>query len=105
MVQAHTLVPLAMIVYDRRGQELKHVDWATGLYERPTGEHFTGGQRDPFWSWTHIQSHDVQDDHLTIAQQVGEVTGDGVHRTRVNDPAIYDLYCSVNALHRYEPPQ
>ncbi len=63
------------------------------------------GLGDPFWSWTHIQSHDVQDDHLTIAQQVGEVTGDGVHRTRVNDPAIYDLYCSVNALHRYEPPQ
>lgn len=102
---ARTLAPLAMIVYDRRGEELKHVDWGTALYERPTRERFAinGGQ--PLWSWTHIHSQDVKDNQISIAQQVQEVSGEGVHKARFNDPSIYDLYCSVNALHRYEPPQ
>ncbi len=95
---ARTLVPLEMVVYDRRGNAIKHVDWATARYQLSTGEVFADDDGRPFWSWTSVHSHDIQDDHITIAQQVRQVEGEGIHR-------IYDLYCSVNALHRYEPPQ
>lgn len=93
---ARTLLPLAMVSYDRRGQMFRYFDGSFSLYQDGAARISDGGQ--PYWSWSAIHAFNVQTGRMTRIEQVREVPGG--HRMRVNDPDIYDRYLTVEALQR-----
>lgn len=93
---ARTLLPFAMVSYDRRGEPFRFFDGAYALYEAGAARVMDG--RHPYWSWTHIHAHEVQTGRVTRIEQVASAGG---HRMRVNDPAAYDAYLTESALRRF----
>lgn len=93
---ARTLLPIAMVSYDRRGEVYRSFDGAFSLYERD-GQSFADGAH-PYWSWTHLHAHDTQTGRMTRIEQVKAIAGG--HSSRANDPAIYDRYLTQQALQR-----
>lgn len=93
---ARTLLPVAMMSFDRRGQPYKSFDGAYGLYEH--GEkRFMDGEH-PYWSWGHVHAFDIQTGRMTRLEQVRAISGG--HATAVNDAGIYDEYLTQAALMR-----
>lgn len=93
---ARTLLPIAMVSYDRRGEPYRSFDGAYGLYEAP-GKAFMDGAH-PYWSWAHVHVFDIQTGRMTRLEQVRTIAGG--HATSVNDARIYDRYLTSNALMR-----
>lgn len=93
---ARTLLPLAMISYDRNGEPYRFFDGAYGVYEDAGGRVMDG--RHPYWSWTTVHAYNVQTGRMTRLEQVREVAGG--HRMRVNDPSIHERYLTLGALRR-----
>ncbi len=93
---ARTLLPVAMVSYDRRGDVFRSFDGAYALYEAGDQRVMDGAH--PYWSWGHVHAFDVQTGRMTRLEQVKSVGGG--HRTLVNDPEIYERYLTKNALIR-----
>lgn len=93
---ARTMLPIAMVSYDRRGDVFRSFDGAYGLYEAGDNRVMDGAH--PYWSWGHVHAYDIQTGRLTRLEQVREVGGG--HRTLVNDEGIYERYLTKNALKR-----
>lgn len=95
---ARTLVMLTMVAYDRRGEIYKQYEVQTSLYETSDGTKFSGGGQDPFWSWTGVHFHEIQSDKVTLMDHAKTLPGGFTER--VNDPNIYDEFCTQSALRR-----
>jgi hypothetical protein len=93
---ARTMLPIAMVSYDRRGEVYRSFDGAYALYEAD-GKSFMDGKH-PYWSWTHVHAFDIQTNRMTRLEQVKAITGG--HASRANDPGIYERYLTNNALMR-----
>jgi hypothetical protein len=93
---ARTLLPIAMVSYDRRGEVYRSFDGAFALYESD-GKSVRDGAH-PYWSWGHLHAFDIQTGRMTRIEQVRSVAGG--HSMRVNDPAIYERYLTTGALMR-----
>ena len=91
---ARTMLPIAMVSYDRRGQPYRSFDGAYSLYD-VDGKSFRDGAH-PYWSWTHVHAHDIQTNRMTRLEQVRGISGG--HLSRANDPGIYDRYLTNSAL-------
>jgi len=95
-VDARTLLPIAMVTYDRRGEPFHSFDGAFALYTSEKRRVMDGAH--PYWSWSHVHAFDIQTGRMTRLEQVQAIS-DG-HTTSVNDPAIYDRYLTTGALMR-----
>lgn len=93
---ARTLLPLAMISYDRRGQMFRFFDGSFSLYD--DGKKRVMDGENPYWSWSAVHAYNVQTNRMTRIEQVREIAGG--HSMRVNDPNVFDIYLTVNALQR-----
>jgi hypothetical protein len=91
-----TLLPIAMVSYDRRGEIYRSFDGAYALYEQG-GKSFMDGAH-PYWSWTHLHCFDSQTGRMTRLEQVRTVSGG--HATSVNQQSTYDRYLTSSALMR-----
>ena len=89
--------PVAMLIFDRKGNVLKNYQNITTVYQMPDGNKWpaTG---DPYWSWTQSASHDVNTDAISIVQQVAEI--EGGFKVRVDDPDVYEQFCTIQAVRR-----
>ena len=94
---ARTLTPLTMVSYDRRGEPWKQWEGSFDTYQKASGEVWPNAQ-EPYWSWTHVHSHDIQSDYISILQQVKGI--DGGYDCRVDDPGVYDAFCTQAAIRR-----
>lgn len=93
---ARTLLPIAMVSYDRRGDVFRSFDGAYGLYESAEAKVMDGAH--PYWSWAHVHAFDIQAGRMTRIEQVCRISsGDTM---RVNDDGIYDKYLTRSALGR-----
>lgn len=93
---ARTLLPLAMVSYDRRGQPFRFFDGAYGVYDDGRGRVMDG--RTPYWSWATVHAHNVQTNRITRIEQVRQVPGG--HSMKVNDPSVFENYLTVAAMQR-----
>lgn len=93
---ARTLVPLAMVSYDRRGQPFRFFDGAYSAYD--DGSQRVPDGKEPYWSWTTFHAFNIQTGRMTRVEQVKSIAGG--HRMLVNDPAIYERYLTLEALQR-----
>ncbi len=91
---ARTLLPVAMVSFDRRGEPYRSFDGTYALYEAD-GHAFLDGKH-PYWSWAHVHVFDIQTGNMTRLEQVRTISGG--HATRVNDAGIYDKYLTNAAL-------
>ncbi|NQV20775.1 MAG: DUF1329 domain-containing protein, partial [Rhodospirillales bacterium] len=96
-IDARTLYPMAMLMFDRQGEMLKQYEHGTGMYELSNGTQWpkTGT---PYWSWSFSNTHNIQTDSLSTSHQVHEV--DGGYTTRVDDPTVYENFCTIPAVRR-----
>lgn len=88
----------AMVGFDRHGETWKVLEGGGGDYDNKKGRVFTDDDGNPYISWTYFHSHDVQSDNISTIQQVSEI--DGGHKVRINDPAVYENFCTVSAIRR-----
>ncbi len=95
---ARTLNPLTMITYDRQGKEWQQWEGGFDFYERKPGMKWIEGVPEKFWEWTHVHAYDMQSHRMQHFQVVQEITG-GFHTT-LNDPKLFDEFCSMSALRR-----
>lgn len=93
---ARTLLPLAMVSYDRPGQPFRFFDGAYSVYDDGRARVMDG--KHPYWSWSTAHAYNVQTSRMTRIEQVREVSGG--HAMKVNDPSIYEKYLTVAALQR-----
>lgn len=93
---ARTLLPLAMVSYDRRGQPFRFFDGAFSVYDDGKSRVMDG--KNPYWSWATLHAYNVQTNRMTRIEQVREVGGG--HAMRVNDQSIYEKYLTIDALQR-----
>ena len=95
-LDTRTLLPFAMVSFDRRGNAFRSFDGAFALYQDGDRQVMDGNH--PYWSWTHLHAHNLQTDHITRIEQVYEVGGG--HRMMVNDQAAYERYLTRQAMMR-----
>lgn len=95
-LDARTLLPFAMVSYDRRGDVFRFFDGAYSVYEDGDVSERDGAH--PYWSWTHLHAHNTQTNRVTRIEQVREVAGG--HRMMVNDQSAYDRYLTRHAMMR-----
>ena len=93
---ARTLLPFAMVSYDRQGKIFRSFDGAYSVYEDGDRRVMDGAH--PYWSWTHVHAHDTQTNRVTRIEQVRKLRGG--HRMIVNDASVYDRYLTRSALRR-----
>lgn len=94
---ARTLLPFAMVSFDRQGKAYRSFDGSYSLYEQGQKRVMDGNY--PYWSWTHVHAHNIQTNTMTRLEQVFKVKGN--HQMRVNDPAIFDKYLTRSALRTF----
>lgn len=92
---ARTLLPLAMVSYDRRGKIYRSFDAVYSRYQDDRNRVMDG--RNVYWSWCRVHSHDVQTNRLTRLEQVRAVKG---YEMRVNDQSVYARFLTEAALRR-----
>lgn len=95
---ARTMVMLTMVAYDRRGEVYKQYEVQTSLYEDDKGNKFSIGAQDPHWSWTGVHFHNVQTDWVTLMDHAKTIPGG--YTEKINDPSIYEEFCTLKALNR-----
>lgn len=91
-----TLLPLAMLSYDRSGIPFRFFDGAFACYEDSGGKVLDG--KDPYWSWTTAHAFNLQTQRMTRIEQVKGIPSG--HSMRVNDPTIYERYLTLAAIQR-----
>ena len=94
---ARTLDPFTIVVYDRKGNILKNYEDTGAVYELPDGTRWPE-KGDLYWSWISLCIHNIQNDTVSLVQHVAEI--DGGFKVRVNDPDIYENFCTIPAVRR-----
>jgi Protein of unknown function (DUF1329) len=93
-----TLYPMTMISYDRQGRIWKQWEGGSDYYERKPGMKWFEGTPDHFVSWSHVHAHDLQSNRMSRFYCAQTVPG-GYHAT-VDDPSLFDNFCTMEALER-----
>jgi Protein of unknown function (DUF1329) len=93
---SRTMLPVAMVTYDRRGEPFKSFDGCYSMYENGDQKVMDGSQ--PYWSWCNVHAHDVQSNRMTRLEQVRSVGGG--YSMRVNDETMFDQYLTEAAIRR-----
>jgi hypothetical protein len=88
--------PLVHITFDRRGQMWKQWEGGFDIYEDAKGNSFKEPNGKPMWSWVFVHSHDIQSDNISKLQLVKTLPGG--YQTTMNDPKLYDSYCTEQAI-------
>jgi hypothetical protein len=88
--------PLVHIAFDRRGQMWKQWEGGFDMYEDAKGNSFKEPNGKPMWSWVFVHSHDIQSDNISKLQLVKTLPGG--YQTTMNDPRLYDSYCTEQAI-------
>jgi len=93
-----SLCPLTMITFDRRGQMWKMWEAGFDYYDARDkgGPAFMEPTGHPMWSWVYVHSADLLSDNISLLQHVKGLPG-GYH-TEMNNPNLYDTYCTMSAL-------
>jgi Protein of unknown function (DUF1329) len=94
---ARTLYPMTMISYDRQGKIWKQWEGGSDYYERKPGMKWFEGTPDHFVSW-YVHAHDLQSNRMSRFYCAQRVNG-GYHAT-VDDPNLFDNFCTMEALER-----
>ena len=92
---ARNQVVVGMITYDRAGKPFRSFDGVYSLYEAGTKRVMDG--KHPYWSWTHVTASNIQSGGVTRLEQIKTVED---HKSRANDPGMYDRYLTQGALLR-----
>jgi len=95
---ARNIAGFAMVGFDRHGETWKVLEGGGGPYDNGKGLIFPDDTGNPYVSWTYFHSHDVQSDLISTIQQTSEI--DGGYKVRVNDPDVYEKFCTVSAIRR-----
>lgn len=90
------LGPLVHVTFDRRGQIWKQWEGGFDLYDHGAGKTFQEPNGHPMWSWVYVHSHDIQSNAMSQLQLVRSVAGG--YTTRMNDPKLYDNFCTMAAI-------
>ena len=88
----------AMVGFDRHGETWKVLEGGGGPYDNGSGTVFPDDTGNPYVSWTYFHSHDVQSDLISTIQQTASI--DGGYKVRINDPSVYEGFCTVAAIRR-----
>ncbi len=91
-----TMLPIAMVSYDRKDQPFRTFDGAYSVYR--AGDREVRDGEHPYWSWTHVHAHDVQTGRMSRLEHVRQIAGG--HTASVNDPSVYQRYLTRSALGR-----
>jgi len=94
---ARTMTPMVMNSFDRRGQAWKSWEGGFDTWDKP-GNTFKSNLPHPVWSWTHVHSHDIQSDRISIQQQVPRIAGG--FQTAFNIEDAYNNYTTQAAIRR-----
>jgi len=94
---ARTMSPLTAIAYDRKGEIIKNYMNLSTTYQLPDGTQWPA-KGEPYWSWTQLTVHNMQRDSLSLMQHVYEI--DGGYKVRLNDPELYEQFCTIPAVRR-----
>lgn len=84
-----------MISYDRKGAPFRSFDGAYAQYDNGKNKFMDGAH--PYWSWGHVTASNIQTGEVTRLEQVRQVND---HRSRGNDPSIFDEYMTHAAVMR-----
>jgi hypothetical protein len=87
-----------MISYDRQGKVWKQWEGGSDYYERKPGMKWFEGIPDHFVSWSHVHAHDLQSNRMSRFYCAQTVPG-GYHAS-VDDPSLFDNFCTMEALER-----
>ncbi len=93
---ARTGLPVGMVSFDRRGEPFKSFDGAYSVYDDGTNRVMDG--KHPYWSWCQLHAHDIQTNRISRLSQVKTIAGG--YTMRVNDPSVYDEFCTMAAIRR-----
>lgn len=93
---ARTLLPVAMISFDRQGRPFRFFDGAYSVYDDGRARVMNG--RVPYWSWTTIHAFNIQTRRMTRIEQVRALPGG--HASAANDERILERYLTTAALQR-----
>lgn len=96
-IDARTMTPMVSLAYDRAGKPWKQFEFGTALYEKPNGDKFAV-DGETYWSWTHLNIHDIQDDRVSTTMQVKK--NNRGYSSTFNDPNIYEDFCTIQAIRR-----
>jgi hypothetical protein len=89
---------MGYVTYDRRGQLWKSFE--PGMSQFKDGDVvFKEPNGHPAWCWTHVLSHDIQSNRMSLLNHVNEVTG-GYKTTFHDDGNAYNLYLTTQSLTR-----
>lgn len=94
---SRNMSPLTAIAYDRKGEIIKNYSNISATYQLPDGTQWpeTG---DPYWAWTSLTIHNMKNDSISLLQHVYSI--DGGYKVRLNDPDIYEQFCTIPAVRR-----
>ena len=93
---ARSLMPLAMVSYDRRGEMFRSFDGAGSVYSN--GDKVVLDGKHPYVSWTRAHAHNIQSNRMARLAQVREISGG--HRSQANMAGLYDKYLTKSSLKR-----
>ncbi|MSR14219.1 MAG: DUF1329 domain-containing protein [Gammaproteobacteria bacterium] len=93
---SRTMLPVAMVTYDRRGEPFKSFDGCYSMYENGDQKVMDGSR--PYWSWCNVHAHDVQSNRMTRLEQTRTIGGG--YTMRVNDETMFEQYLTEAAIRR-----
>lgn len=89
--------PLDAIVFDRKGEVIKNYLNITDTYQTADGTQWSSTD-DQYWGFTQLTTHNIQNGSISLIQAVAEI--DGGFKQRVDDPSVYDQFCTIPAVRR-----
>ena len=96
---ARTLLPMAMVAFDRAGRPARAYTLTFDLYSKDgqTISHtYPKPSNIPFWAYSSGMYTDLTTGQVNLIQMPKQVAGG--YALHVNDPTAYERYCTVEAL-------
>jgi hypothetical protein len=98
-VDARTMVPVMMVLWDRDGRLWQGYAGSYSTYAKD-GQVISGSypnpDKVPYWAWCALSMHDMKTDEVTMMTHTKQITGGWT--VKVNDPTAYEHFCTVEAL-------
>ena len=91
---------IAYITYDRRGEMWKSFEAGFSQYATDDGLVEMDGSH-PVWSWTHVMSHDIQANRMSLLKHAQEITGGYRNEYNIGPDAIHETYLTPQAVRRF----
>ena len=89
---------VAYLTYDRRGEIWKSFE--AGFSQYVDGDKVQMDGKHPLWSWTHVHSHDIQSNRMSILMHMEEITGGFRNEYNIGTD-IYERYLTPQAIRRF----